>query len=213
MPVPWNTDDPEDQQRILRNSQLVLRRAAESAFRRDEPTVALAQDWHRGLFDGCGLPVPYYAGEIRDADPSFPELIDYEVRVGPHAGTPARQVPQELSQFEAQTQAAVAALDHHLAPGETPLDTGTLGSILILASSVHGEWMRIHPFANGNGRTARVWANWSLLRYGLPAVVRLRPRPEGDAYAQAALASITGNHAPMVGVLNTMIRSWLRQLE
>lgn len=211
MPVPWNADDPDDQQRILRNSERVLGQAAESAFRREMPSVALAQDWHRGLFDGCSLPVPYYAGEIRDSDPSFPELINYEVRVGVHAGTPARQVPDDLSRLEAQTQAAVAALDSQLAPGEGPADAGTLGSVLILAASVHGEWVRIHPFANGNGRTARVWANWSLLRYRLPAVVRLRPRPEGDAYAQAALASMTGNHTPMVGVLNTMIRSRLGQ--
>jgi fido (protein-threonine AMPylation protein) len=209
LPVPWNTDDPEDQQQIRRNAQQVLEKAVESAINRDIPTIALAQDWHRGFFDGCNLPVPYYAGEVRDTDPSFPELIDYEVAAGVHAGTPAREVPKELSHFEAQIQEAVAVLDARLAPGDVPSDAGILGSVLTLAASAHGEWVRIHPFANGNGRTGRVWANWSLVRYGLPAIVRLRPRPEGDAYAQAAFASMAGNHGPMVGVLNTMIRNRL----
>ncbi len=209
MPIPWNADDPADQQRILDNSRIVLRDAASSAFRRDTPSVALAQEWHRGIFEGCNLPVTYYAGEIRDSDDSFPELIDYEVEVGVHAGVPAHQVPQNLSQFEAQTRAAVAVIDARLAPGRPPNDPGILGSVFVLAASVHGEWARIHPFANGNGRTARVWANWSLVRYGLPAVVRLRPRPAGDAYAQAAHISMTGDHAPMVGVLNSMVRNAL----
>ena len=209
MPVPWTADDSDDRQQMLRNSRRVQEQAATSASRRDAPSVALAQDWHRGFFDGCTLPVPYYAGEIRDSDPSFPELVNYEVRVVAHAGTPARQVPKDLSRFEAQTETAVTALDNQLAPGRGPADIGTLGSILILAASVHGEWVRIHPFANGNGRTARVWANWSLLRYRLPAVVHLKPRPKGDAYAQAALASMTGNHTPMVSVINTMIRERL----
>jgi len=212
LPIPWNTDDPDDQNRILQNSRLVLEQAVESAFNREIPSVALAQEWHRGLFEGCSLPVDYYAGEVRDSDPSFPELVDYEVVVGVHAGIRAREVPRELSRFEARIQEAVAVLDARLAPGEVPTDAGTLGSVLTLVASAHGEWVRIHPFANGNGRTARVWANWSLLRYGLPAMVRLKPRPGGNAYAQAALASMAGSHGPMVGVLNTMIRDRLSQL-
>ena len=28
------------------------------------------------------------------------------------------------------------------------------------------DWIRIHPFANGNGRTARMWANAIFMRYG-----------------------------------------------
>jgi hypothetical protein len=35
----------------------------------------------------------------------------------------------------------------------------------------HTRWVEIHPFVNGNGRTARMWANWILVRYGVPAFV------------------------------------------
>jgi Fic family protein len=65
--------------------------------------------------------------------------------------------------------------------------------------------VRIHPFANGNGRTARLWANWTALRYGLPAFVGIKPRPAGDAYALASYASMRREHQVMTGVLLQML--------
>jgi hypothetical protein len=46
----------------------------------------MAQDWHRQIYKGVRLPVPYYAGEVRDSDSNFPELYGYEVGVGPQQG-------------------------------------------------------------------------------------------------------------------------------
>ncbi len=172
----------------------------------------MAQSWHRDLYAGCTLPVRYFAGEIRDSDPKFPELIGYEVAVGQAAGVPSLTVPAHLEAFEAAALEAVSVLDDAIPPAERPATAGIFGSVLRLAAEMHGEWVRIHPFANGNGRTARIWANWSLVRYGLPPVVRLRPRPAGDAYAMAAAASMTGDHTPMVSVLNTLIRNRLMAL-
>jgi hypothetical protein len=81
---------------------------------------------------------------------------------------------------------------------------------LNLCAGLHGEWIRIHPFANGNGRTARLWANWAALRYGLPPFVRLRPRPEGIGYALASYAAMGRDHSVMVGVLLQMLDQRLR---
>jgi len=75
------------------------------------------------------------------------------------------------------------------------LDTDGLNAILELAAWAHAEWVRIHPFANGNGRTARLWANSIMLRYSLPPVVRLRPRPNGG-YGDAAGRSMKGEWEP-----------------
>ena len=77
------------------------------------------------------------------------------------------------------------------------------------AAIVHGEWIRIHPFANGNGRIARLWANWIGLRYGLPAFVALRPRPAGTDYASVATASMRGDHDAMVPVFKAMLDATL----
>jgi hypothetical protein len=40
----------------------------------------------------------------------------------------------------------------------TATTSKAMRSTLLLAAILHGEWVRIHPFANGNGRTARLWA-------------------------------------------------------
>ena len=66
-----------------------------------------------------------------------------------------------------------------------------------LAAFAHGEWVRIHPFTNGNGRTSRIWANLIMARYGMPPVLAMRPRPAGSAYGNPAGACMAGDHKPL----------------
>lgn len=207
MPIPWDVDPPGSAARTRRNLEEIVRGLAEAAAERAVPTADLACDWHRRIFAGVTLPVPYYAGEVRDDDPRFPELVGYEVRVGPQPGLPSREVPAALHRFEVQMQRAVALLDAQVPVGEVPRETGTLGSVVTLCALAHGEWARIHPFANGNGRIARLWANWSALRYGLPPFVRLRPRPEGFLYSRAAGDSMRGDHRATVA----LFADWLQK--
>ena len=68
----------------------------------------------------------------------------------------------------------------------------------------------MHPFANGNGRTARLLANAIALRYGLPPFVRLRPRP-GLGYPAAAEASMRGDYQPLATVFGRMLDACLSQ--
>jgi fido (protein-threonine AMPylation protein) len=165
----------------------------------------MAQAWHRQIYEGASLPVWYFAGEIRDSDPQYPELIGYEVGVGAAEGVRSSDVPDELGQFEESMQAAVDRLDRVTAVNLTALEIGILGSIVTLCALAHGEWIRIHPFANGNGRTARLWADWCAVRYGLPPFVRLKPRPSGNTYARAAAQSMHGDHEPTVQVFLDML--------
>jgi hypothetical protein len=80
----------------------------------------------------------------------------------------------------------------------------------LLAANLHGEWVRIHPFANGNGRIARLWVMWVAARYSLPPFIRLKPRPAGLPYEGAAMASMSGRHTPMATVLGQMLGDYLR---
>ena len=72
-------------------------------------------------------------------------------------------------------------------------------------SWAHAKWVRIHSFANGNGRTACAWANLILMRYGLPPVVALRPRP-GGGYAAVGAAAMRGRWQPTVNVFRRMLK-------
>lgn len=209
MPIPWDEDPPGYEQRIRDNILAVLSEIAGEAQERHAPTVEMAREWHRRIYDGVPLPVSYYAGEVRDADRDFPELNDYEVAVGPFPGTPAAQVLEQLARFERSALRAVGPLDAAIASDGSPAAARELHGVLVLCALLHGEWVRIHPFANGNGRTARLWANWAALRYRLPPFVTVRPRP-GQPYGVAAVASMQGNHAPAVAAFGQMLRQHLR---
>jgi len=209
MPVAWNDDPSGSSRRIEANLRAILADILVGAPRRIPPTVAMVQEWHRLTYASIALPVPYYAGEVRDTDPAFPELVGYEVMVGSAQGVPSADVPAALVAFGAGMQAVMRQLDPRLPVGTRPASAVDLRAVLLAAAIAHGEWIRIHPFANGNGRIARLWANWVVVRYGLPVFVSLRPRPAGLLYAGAAAASMRGDHDPMVTVFHDMLRATL----
>jgi len=151
-------------------------------------------------------------GEVRDSDPRFPEFMTYEVRVGTTQGVPCAEVVDQLARFEEQMQSAVGLLDPRVRHRFPPALSGALlSSILVFCANAHGEWIRIRPFANGNGRTARLWVLWVGSRYALPPFVGIKPRPHGYSYASAAAASMRGDHRPMVTVFSDMLADRMRR--
>lgn len=202
----WNVDPPGAERRVVLNVQGVLRRIVADAPDRSEPSLDVAARWHQEVYAGIQVPSPSYLGNPRDSDPAHPDLLDYEVRVGSKQGLPAAQVPEALQTYVARVRGAVEAFDAALPPGQPPSTESELLDVVELAAVTHGEWVRIHPYANGNGRVARLWANWVAVRYGLPPFVRVKPRPGGSLYEAAAMASMgsptsfTGHNGPTTAV-------------
>jgi fido (protein-threonine AMPylation protein) len=159
--TPWNDDPPASLAVIEQNIRRLVPRLLQQAQSRITPSVGIAQDWHREIYASVPLPVAYYAGEIRDSDDRFPELIGYEIAIGPHRGVLAENVPAQLELFEGAVQQTCRTLDGVVRPASKPDTEADVFSVVQLAAIVHGEWVRIHPFANGNGRTARLWATGS----------------------------------------------------
>lgn len=209
----WD-DDPTGADKVIEtNSRALLASLAADTAKRSRPGIAPAHRWHKALFHGVAVPSPSYLGNPRDSDPLHPDLIDYEVAVGAKQGLPAANVPAALTAFQTAIRSAVKAYDETFAPGVAPTGGEDVLAIVELAAVAHGEWVRIHPYANGNGRVARVWANWIALRYGLPPFIRVRPRPAGLIYARAAMASMgappqfTGDHGPTVAAFVDLLHS------
>ena len=65
------------------------------------------------------------------------------------------------------------------------------------AARVHADFVNIHPFKDGNGRTARLIMNFELMRVGFPTViVPVDARP--DYYRNLDIAATQGDYLPFV---------------
>ena len=198
MPGPaWNDDDPGDATKIGANCDQVLRTVQHDARARTGISELNVRKWHRILYQGCAVPSPAYVGNFR-GDTAHRDLTDYEVGIGRRLsdgypekmGVWARDVAPAVARFYVAIDSALTLLDQNIPQGIRPQDAATIGEIIALAAAAHGEWLRIHPYANGNGRTARLIANAIALRYRLPAIVALKPRRAGVQYLMAAQSSM-----------------------
>ena len=90
----------------------------------------------------------------------------------------------------------LAWLASELGGGGNDDGDAALGRELALACDAHTRFVFIHPFADGNGRLARMLAGLVLQRAGLPTPMLVR---EQRAEYMAAVASATGarNYAPL----------------
>lgn len=191
----WGDDAPGDAAQLGTNVAALLHQLAADASQRVMPTVTLAHDWHRTIYTGVSsVPGPHLLGAFRGSP--HPDLSDHEVVIADLRGQvlavtpPAAEVVSHLRGVESGLVTSVVRLDALIPAGQRPQTAGELDAVLTLAAVMHGEWIKVHPYANGNGRTARVWANWIALRYGLPPFVRIKPRPDGLLYPQAAATSM-----------------------
>ena len=158
-----------------------------------------ARKWQANTMAGLEVPDTKYVGRFRGE----PGLEHEPVWIGAKQGVTPTLVASELAAFEQRLQRVVAMLDARY-PAGTELDADGLAAVIDLSAWAHAEWVRIHPFRNGNGRTARIWANSLFMRYGLPPVVRLRPRPDGG-YGSAGTAAMDGSWQPTATVFREFL--------
>ena len=192
------SDWDDDSKQLRANLSRVLSDALRDARRLTTPTVEQARNWQSNIMQGLSPSRSQYVGRFRGE----PGLEDCEVAIGNYRGVSSDSVAQELNTFETKLQKTVATLDELIKPGQE-LSADDVAAAIDLCAWVHSEWIRIHPFANGNGRTARLWANAIAMRYGLPPFVRLRPRPDGR-YGVACAAAMAGQWQAMVQIFRHM---------
>ena len=197
----WDKDSP----RLRQNLGQVLKEIVRAAERREVPTLEAARHWQSWMMEGLEVPDRRYVGAFR-GEPGL-ELI--QVRVGANYGVDSIDVSEELADFETKLQALIAELDALLPMGQE-LDADQLAAVIDPCAWVHAEWVRTHPFANGNGRTARLWANSLAVRYGLPPFICLRPRPNAG-YGDAGAKSMQGDWKPTAVVFRRLLIDFLAE--
>lgn len=182
----WDADSPQ----LRTNLKGLIEHIRDAALRRDPVSVASVRDWHTSLMRGLDVPDPAMVGRFRGES----GLEDCDVAVGGRLGVLARDVTRALAQFARRLEGGLRELDAAI-PAESEPTADGVAAALTLCAWAHAEWVRIHPFANGNGRTARLIANSIAMRYGLPMLVPVRPRPGGE-YGKAARAAMAGDWEP-----------------
>ncbi len=77
---------------------------------------------------------------------------------------------------------------------------------IILAAEFHYRFIRIHPFDDGNGRTARILMNFILMRFGFPpAVVKTEDK---ESYFSVLRQADAGNIEPFIDyIAKNIVRS------
>lgn len=196
----WDQNSPTLRQNLAR----ILEQIAEDSAQRQTPTLGLARNWQRSFMQGLKVN-PRYVGTFRGE----PGLERTGVKIGRFWGANPSNVAQELREFEQKLRVAVSQFDKALPTGKD-LNGDEVDAVIDLCAWAHAEWIRIHPFANGNGRTARLWANFLAMRYGIPPFVTLRPRPD-DGYEAAGARAMRGRWEPTAAAFRRMLNRFLEE--
>jgi fido (protein-threonine AMPylation protein) len=214
----WQEDDPENLPLIQGNVAQLITELSTTAADRVPLTCEELCRWHTRLYAGCEVPVAGYVGHLR-GDQAVKELIDYEVGLGARLkdgnlekmGVWARQVRDEIEAVLAGLRAVFAEMDARLPVGKSPTNRDEILALISFTALAHGECLRVHPFANGNGRIARLLVAFICLRYGLPMFLHIKPRPESEDYIRASRDSMgrppdfVGNHTTTTAVFARML--------
>ncbi len=156
---------------------------------------------------------------IRDLGRSVEPILQYDLKEI-HSTVTQRSYPLIAGKWR-DTQAWAAGMDTRYAePHDIPdrmrdfcdwLNSETAQSLPIVefVSRAHYEFAAIHPFADGNGRTARLLMNLLLLRQDYPiAIIRMRDR---DIYLDALATASSGDFAPIQDLIAEALAESLRR--
>lgn len=87
---------------------------------------------------------------------------------------------------------------------------------LVRAALLHGEFVRIHPFVDGNGRTARLLLNFELMKYGYTPII-IKKENRAKYYEVLDIAHTTMNYQPFIDLVSELLiesqKLWLSLLD
>jgi hypothetical protein len=148
--------------------------------------------------DVCSCLLGTYRGES-----TCPSLVDYEVHIkaDPRVGVESRLVANAMAAFgEAIHRGCAAYEDLRTRADSLGLEQAVLLLKLVETLAMALEWfLRIHPYANGNGHVGRLLVWVLLTRYGYPP--SSWPLEESVEYSTALSEYRNANKRPLVVLL------------
>ncbi|MBS4539486.1 Fic family protein [Clostridium sp. D2Q-11] len=87
---------------------------------------------------------------------------------------------------------------------------------VVRATLLHGEFVKIHPFIDGYGRTARLLLNFELMRNGYPPII-IKNEERARYYDVLDMAHTTMNYEPFIELVSELViesaELWLSVLD
>lgn len=87
---------------------------------------------------------------------------------------------------------------------------------IVKSTLLHGEFVKIHPFIDGNGRTARLLLNFELMLNGYTPII-IKNTQRANYYDVLDLAHTTKNYAPFIKLVSDLVvesqELWLSVLD
>lgn len=75
---------------------------------------------------------------------------------------------------------------------------------VVRATLIHGEFVKIHPFIDGNGRTSRLLLNFELIKNGYPPII-IKNEERARYYDVLDLAHTTMNYEPFIELVSELV--------
>lgn len=158
-------------------------------------SIPLICSWHKRLFDG----IRDHAGRHRTAD-----YGEVRLTFGPHRSTAREDVPDELNKHISVANnlfAQLNTLEESLHPTDHVMEC------IKAAIYLHAEFIKIHPFRDGNGRIGRLIITFVLAKFNIPPLAIEVPRQE---YIQCL--NYYYNSKQLEPLLNLALRIYQNQL-
>ena len=87
---------------------------------------------------------------------------------------------------------------------------------VVRATLLHGEFVKIHPFIDGNGRSSRLLLNFKLMRSGYTPII-IKNENRAKYYEVIDLAHTTTNYGPFIELVSDLVieseKLWLSVLK
>ena len=158
---------------------------------------------HHTLFVGLTPPnCDYYAGHYRGE--LFRCLRHYRVTIpsDTRVGSPPAGVGYDLGELGKIVGAGFAALD----TGPPLSAQDRLRYLIVFVCRVFELFLRVHPYANGNGHVARLIVWFMFLRYGYwPRRWSVEPKPPDPPYSSLIKRYRDGDIRPLEALITSML--------
>jgi len=142
--------------------------------------------------------IPYYAGHYRGEDFRCLKYYNVQITSDPRVGFPCDIVLDKMKELSLIIDNCLKSIDAHFKMPESQISLkNKILYLIAIVCHLFEVFLRIHPYANGNGHVARFFL-WCILgRYRLwPYFWPIHPRPK-NPYINLIKDYRNGNHEPL----------------